>query len=183
MQTKIGNEDLAYLFEEDNRLGNKKSMAARRLTKEYIEMSKLYDTMDIQLPERGKVVSAKYIGSNNDHFVFEVPGYKDYVRVENRNNEARYLKNTEVGDEIDVLVVEVNNNNNYLIKGSISTLYESRAHENLKSLGEGASVMAVVKAINPSGYDMEIHNGGVTLPGFMPNTLAGINKLNLYTWW
>jgi ribosomal protein S1 len=24
---------------------------------------------------------------------------------------------------------------------------------------------------------MEIHNGGVTLPGFMPNTLAGINKL------
>jgi ribosomal protein S1 len=177
MQTKIGNEDLAYLFEDDNRLGKKKSMAARRLTKEYIEMSKLYDTMDIKLPERGNVVSAKYIGSNDDHFVFEVPGYKDYVRVDNRNNESRYLKNTEVGDEIDVLVVEVNNNNNYIIRGSISTLYESRAHENLKSLGEGASVIAIVKALNPAGYEMEIHNGGVTLPGFMPNTLAGINKL------
>lgn len=176
MQTTIGNEELAYLFDDASKPGTKKYMAARRLTKEYIEMSKLYDKVDIQVPERGSVVNAKYIGSNDDNFVFEVPGYKDYVRVDNRNNEARYLKNTEIGDEIDLLIVEVNNTN-FIIRGSISTLYESRAHENLKSLGEGASVLAVVKAMNPAGYDMEIHNGGVTLPGFMPNTLAGINKL------
>jgi ribosomal protein S1 len=48
-------------------------------------------------------------------------------------------------------------------------------HENMKSLEEGESVTAYVRALNPAGYDVE--NCGVTLSGFMPNTLAGINKL------
>jgi ribosomal protein S1 len=37
--------------------------------------------------------------------------------------------------------------------------------------------MVTVKSLNPAGYDVELTHGGVTLPGFMPNTLAGINKL------
>ena len=37
--------------------------------------------------------------------------------------------------------------------------------------------MAFVKSINPAGYDLEIVHDGVTFAGFMPNTLAGINKL------
>ena len=32
--------------------------------------------------------------------------------------------------------------------------------------------------MNPAGYDIEIVHDGITLPGFMPNTLAGINKLH-----
>jgi len=174
--TKIGNEDLAYLFEQDDRLGNKKTMAARRLTKEYLEMSKIYDTVALEVPEKGIVVSAKYVGSNNDSFIFEVPGYKDYVRVDNRNNEGKYLKNTEIGENIDLLIVEVNNLN-FIIRGSVSNLYESRAHEQMKTLSEGTPVIGLVKSLNPAGYDIEISMGGVTLPGFMPNTLAGINKL------
>ncbi len=177
MQTQIGNEELAYLFEQDDRLGNKKAMAARRQTKEYQEMAYLYDAVEVNFPTRGEVVTAEFVGGNADNFVFEVSGYKDYVRVDNRNQEAKYLKNTEVGEMIDLLIVEVNNNN-FLIRGSIANLYESRAHAHIKSLGDGAPVIGIIKSLNPAGYDVEIHMGGVTLPGFMPNTLAGINKLH-----
>ena len=144
--TKIGNEDLAYLFEQDDRLGNKKTMAARRLTKEYLEMSKIYDTVALEVPEKGIVVSAKYVGSNNDSFIFEVPGYKDYVRVDNRNNEGKYLKNTEIGENIDLLIVEVNNLN-FIIRGSVSNLYESRAHEQMKTLSEGTYKNKVIHTL------------------------------------
>ena len=178
MQTKIGNEELAYLFEQDDRLGNKKSMAIKRLTKEYQAMAALYDTVALEVPTKGAVVEAKYVGSNSDNFIFEVPGYKDYVRVDNKNQESKYLKNAEAGEMIDLVIAEVNNNNNFIIRGSIANLYESRAHAHIKSLAEGAPVVGLVKALNPAGYDVEIHMGGVTLPGFMPNTLAGINKLH-----
>jgi ribosomal protein S1 len=47
-------------------------------------------------------------------------------------------------------------------------------HENMKSLEEGESVTAYVRALNPAGYDVELENCGVTLSGFI---LAGINKL------
>lgn len=172
--TKIGNEVLAYLFDEVS--DSKAARAARRETKEYKEMAKLYDSVELQVPEKGSVVSAKFLGEKSDSLLFEVPGYKDYIRVENRNNEAKYLKNSQIGDMIDVLIADIKENN-FIIKGSLATLYESRAHASLKSMKEGESVMGYVKSLNPAGYDVEISRGGVTLPGFMPNTLAGINKL------
>jgi ribosomal protein S1 len=91
-----------------------------------------------------------------------------------RQNESKYLKNTSIGDFIDVLISEVDNEN-FMIKGSISTLYESRARQTIDA---GIPVMAFVRSLNPAGYDIDILHDGVTLPGFMPNTLAGINKLH-----
>ena len=64
-----------------------------------------------------------------------------------------------------------------MIEGSIASIYENAAHQSLKSLDEDVVIMANVKSINPAGYEMEIVHEGITLAGFMPNTLAGINKL------
>jgi small subunit ribosomal protein S1 len=77
---------------------------------------------------------------------------------------------------IDVLITKVNNDI-FMIEGSIASIYENAAHQSLKSLDEDVVIMANVKSINPAGYDMEIIHEGITLAGFMPNTLAGINKL------
>lgn len=169
MTQTIGNPDLAYLFEDN-------SFKARKNSKAYDELSKLYNSIKMSIPNSGDIVSAEYTGISANQHVFSVPGYKDDIRIENRASEAKYLKNVSLGDFVDVLIVDVNNDDFY-IKGSISELYESRAHQNLKSLEEGASVTAHIKSINPAGYDVEILHGGVTLPGFMPNTIAGINKL------
>ncbi len=176
MNNTIGNEELAYLFEDDSYIAKRGNKITKKTTPEYLALEKLYGNFEVQLPETGVVSTSVYVGIKDDQYLFEVSGYKDYVRVDDKPNEAKYLNNIEIGDVLDIIVVEVNEKN-YLIKGSIANLYESRAHANLKALEEGESVTILVKALNPAGYEVEIYNGGVTLPGFMPNTLAGINKL------
>jgi ribosomal protein S1 len=170
MTTVIGNPEFEFLFEED-------SFKTKKRTPKDIELSKLYDTMFMEMPVEGDVVSAELTSQNEDHFVFSVRGYKDDIRVDSRLSEGKYLRNSSFGDMIDVLITSVNHDS-FFIKGSISTLYENRAHQNLKTLKEGESVSALVKSLNPAGYDIELTRGGVTLQGFMPNTLAGINKLH-----
>jgi len=171
MINKIGNEELVHLF-EDNTFSPKKNKNRKVDSK----LSALYDSIEINVPEKGSVVSAAYVGKTNEQFMFEVSGYKDFIRIDNKGNEEKYLRNAEIGDIIDVLIYDISDKN-YMIKGSIANLYESRAHANLKSLEEGESVTAYIKSLNPAGYDVDVFHGGVTLPGFMPNTLAGINKL------
>ena len=150
---------------------------AKKNSKEYKMMMELYDSYPMLVPKTGQIISSVYQGIKSEQHVFSAQGLKDDIRVENRPSESKYLKNLGIGDSIDVLITNVNNSN-YFIKGSISELYESRAHETLKTLDDNESVMANVKSLNPAGYDMEVMHAGVVLPGFMPNTLAGINKLH-----
>lgn len=172
MNETIVNPELSIVFDFDKYSGKEKNYES----KEKQELLKLYNLNEIKSPKKGQVVSAKYEGKLGNQFIFSVKGYKDDIRIDDRINEANYLKNSKVGEIIDVLIVDVNHDN-YLIKGSIAALYESRAHQNLKSLEEGQSVTVYIKSLNPAGYDVDLIHGGVTLPGFMPNTLAGINKL------
>lgn len=170
----IGNEDLIDVFDETQFNSNG---ARNKNTKEYQEMLKLYNLDQIVVAKEGQVITAKYAGISSGQFVFSVTGYKDDIRIDNKVSESKYFKNLNLNDMIDVLITEINQDN-FMIKGSVASLYESRAHANLKSLVEGESVMVTVKSLNPAGYDVELNHGGVTLPGFMPNTLAGINKLH-----
>ena len=169
MIATIGNTELEFLFEENSFKKTKKSQ-------EELELLKIYESTFVEMPTVGQVISSELTGITNNTYNLTVRGYKDDVRVDNKLSESKYLKNSKIGDIIDVLIIDVNHDNFY-IKGSIATLYESRAHQTLKSLEEGESVTAKVKSLNPAGYDVEITRGGVTLQGFMPNTLAGINKL------
>jgi ribosomal protein S1 len=139
-------------------------------------LQSLYDNFEVKVPESGKVVNVKYVGVTPDYFMFD-GSYKDYVRVENRPNEGKYLKNTNIGDSVDVYISEINQHD-FFIKGSIAELYESRARQSLTSLEEGVAVVAFIREMTPAGYNIDIQYEGVTLPGFMPNTLAGINKLS-----
>ncbi len=170
----IGNEDLMDVFENTEFTSKGKRNTN---SKQYQEMLKLYNLDIIAVPEKGQVVNAKYIGKSSGQYVFSVVGFKDDIRIDDKVNESKYLKNINNGDMVDVLIADVDQDD-FLIKGSVASLYESRAHANLKALTEGESVMVTVKSLNPAGYDVELTHGGVTLPGFMPNTLAGINKLH-----
>jgi len=162
----IGDPTLDYLFDDES----KRNVDFKRL-------SEIYEATLGETPQKGKVVSAEYLGLSGDQHLFESFGLKDYIRVDNKPQESKYLKSAERGDIIDVLIAEVNNQNFY-IRGSLVELYETIAHADLKSLEEGTAVRAKVISTNPAGYDIEVLHGGATLPGFMPNTLAGINKLH-----
>jgi len=56
-------------------------------------------------------------------------------------------------------------------------LYETRAHDTIKALKEEDSIIALIKEMTPAGYNVELQYDTIILPGFMPNTLAGINRL------
>ena len=146
-------------------------------TPEYELLAKLIENITISQPKKNDMVTGTYRGVTSEQHTFSVPGFKDDVYVENRPGESKYLKNTQVGDKIDVLIIHVDDDN-YHIQGSISAIYESKAHESLKALEEDLVVLAQIRSLNPAGYDIDILHDGVTLPGFMPNTLAGINKLH-----
>ena len=140
------------------------------------KMEALYDAYEVKAPKDGQVSNVKYVGISGDTFTFD-GGFKDYVRVDNKPGEAKYLKNTNIGDSLDILITEINQKQ-FFIKGSLSELYESRARKTLTNLEEGVSVTVLVRELTPAGYSVDIQFEGVTLPGFMPNTLAGINKLS-----
>jgi ribosomal protein S1 len=144
--------------------------------KEYSEQEKLYDAYFMAIPSKNTIVSGEYIGIQSGQHCFNVSGFKDWVRVDNRPAENKYLKNTKIGDKIDILISSIDNHN-FLIQGSICGIYETAAHLSLKSLDDNVVVIGRIKSSNPAGYDVEIIHDGITLPGFMPNTLAGINKL------
>lgn len=138
-------------------------------------LEKMYDGYTFQSPVEGEIVHAIYVGQTIEFLMFD-GNFKDYIRIENKPNEAKYLKNTNVGDKVDVIIVEVDEVT-FMIKGGLSSLYESRAHETLKSIDEDQHVNVFVRELTPAGYNVDVLYEGVTLPGFMPNTLAGINKL------
>lgn len=173
MTETIKNEELAYLFDDDNFSAKK---GRNKNSKEHQELERLYNLDMIFTPEKGQVITAEYIGKLSNQYIFSAKGYKDDIRIDDKLSESKYLKSSTIGESVDILITDINNDN-FMIKGSISSLYESRAHANLKSLEQGKPVAVLVKSLNPAGYDVELSHGGVTLPGFMPNTLAGINKL------
>jgi len=135
-----------------------------------------YTSTELNKPTKGTVQNLVYLGKNESHHVFD-GGFKDYVRIENRPSESKYLVNTQIGDSVDVLITDVQETN-YFIKGSLVDLYETKARKSLTELDEGSPVIGRVKELTPAGYSVEIDYEGVTLSGFMPNTLAGINKLS-----
>ncbi len=168
---QMGNPDFDLLFEDDKFNGK------RVKNKEYDDLCKLYESTMVEMPKTGQVVEAEFQGILSDQYIFSVRGFKDDIRIDVKPGESKYLVNAEKGDMIEVLIVNINHDD-FFIKGSLSALYESMAHIKLKSLKEGESVKACIKSTNPAGYDVDLLHGSVVLPAFMPNTLAGINKLS-----
>lgn len=140
------------------------------------EMEELHKEYDVKNPKAGQVSNCVFLGISCADFTFD-GGFKDYIRVEEKPGEAKYLVNTKIGDSVDILIMNINETN-YQINGSIAALYESKARTSLTNLNNQTAVTVNVKDLTPAGYTVDIFYEGVTLPGFMPNTLAGINKLS-----
>lgn len=168
MTETISQEELDQLFIDPEDL--------QKSSKEYQELEELYDSYPMRSPSKGDVVTGTYRGVSAEQHVFSVEGFKDDVRIEDKPFETKYISNIDEGDTMDMIIINVDTKN-FFIRGSVAQLYESRAHQMIMSLEKDQSVTAYVKELNPAGYSVDIYEGGVTLEGFMPNTLAGINKL------
>jgi ribosomal protein S1 len=168
-----GNPELAYVFEEEEK-SVKKGFKVKNVSDEVLAA---YEAFDYRIPKSGDVVTAKYKSNNETEFLLGVDGYKDLIRVDNKGSEFKHFENLGENEEIQVLITMVDNNN-FLIKGSVDAIQEQIARETISKLKRGDFVFGKILSMNPAGYDVEITQGTVTLAAFMPNTLAGINKLH-----
>lgn len=150
---------------------------SRKKMSDYQELKQLYESYPVFIPEAGQILPAKFCGISSGDYLFSFPGLKDNIRIDSRPTESRFIYHLRLGDELEVLITHVNNSD-YEIRGSVSQLHEGQAHEEMMSLEQDDPVIAYIRDINPAGYDVDIHHSNVVLPGFMPNTLAGINKLH-----
>lgn len=146
------------------------------VTQQDIEFYNMVKNIQIIDPRPGAVVSGKYIGMQGQDYIFFFEGFKDHIRVENKPNEEKYIENIQKGDSVDILIYDVDRKN-FEIKGSISQLFETMVHKEL-SEDSDVIVMAKVNSMNPAGYDITLEYNNVEMSAFMPNTLAGINKLH-----
>lgn len=174
-ETIIRNPEFDYLFEDT------KSKFNTSDNPEFMDILKesFSKTGNIKsIPTSGDILEAEYLGLSDDQYVFYVNGLKDDIRVDVKPSETKYLGDIEKGEKFDIAINMVNSDSNFLIKGSVSELYESRAHETLQSMDNDTPVFAEIISLNPTGYEVEVLYNGVSLKAFMPKTLAGVNRLS-----
>jgi len=156
----------------------RKIRSSRDVNEEYLalyeEMQKTFTNLkEIKVND---VITGKisYISAKE---IFVDFGYKDYIYVD-KPKKSNVMTELQVGDEIDVLVTEVNDNP-YLIKGSITELIKQNVHNKMKFYYDNnLPLTSSVKEMIPAGYMMDIHMDNITIEAFMPNTLADVNKLS-----
>ncbi len=82
------------------------------------------------------------------------------------------------GSEIDVTITAYTDKPNFYIEGNISASYEVNIKEYINELIERQeAVEAHVKEWITAGYYLVIDINGLKINAFMPNTIAGVNKL------
>jgi hypothetical protein len=74
------------------------------------ELISLYDEYDVKIPVVGDLTNVVYVGISQGYFNFD-GGFKDFVRIEDKPSEAAYLKNTNIGDVLDVLITNIDEDN------------------------------------------------------------------------
>lgn len=131
----------------------------------------------------GETITGKLVGeSKGKEYLFDI-GYKDYLSVEIKERETVALaqygndENSVVfGTKVDILLTEVRENP-YTIRGSISAIYRQNAIKELIE-DEDLYVDAIVKEWRPAGFTLELNYKGEKVQSFMPNILAGVNRLS-----
>jgi len=147
------------------------------ISTEYLEMYlKMEESFNnLREVKENEVVTGTIVAINEKDIFIDF-GNKDYIYVD-KPKKANILADLKVGDTIDVLIIKVTEKP-YLIKGSITELIKQNVHNKIKDYFENQMpLIATVNSIIPAGYMMDIHMDNITIESFMPNTLAGVNKL------
>ena len=127
----------------------------------------------------GSVINGKISGSRGRDIVIDF-GYKDNAYVHVKSNEDYITKNMSEGDDIEFMVTGISEYP-YEIKGSVIELLRIGADKMLQQYFEdGTSFEATVSSIIPAGFILDTFINNAPVKAFMPNTLAGVNKLSAY---
>ena len=149
----------------------------RPMTDAEKRMQEVVDSIDFKTPKEGAIVNAILTGVTDKEILFDF-GFKDYIRVDKKGKELDVLSNLESGESVNVAILGITESPEYSIKGSLSLIAEEEAKITMKNkMRSNTHTTAVVKKSIDAGYILDIKEGNATLTGFMPNTLAGANRI------
>ncbi len=130
----------------------------------------------------GDKIVGKVIGETSTDYLFDI-GYKDYITVEKRKVEtdalSRYTNEDSIvtlNTEIEILITEVSEKP-YSLRGSLAALEKSMTYDEILN-NTDEPIEARVLELLPAGFTLELNYDGYKIPAFMPNILAGVNKLS-----
>lgn len=163
-----GNPDLAYLFDDEK-------ISVDKLPKGYT-LDMYNKIMDINDVNSGDTIVGTLVSETDNEILFEI-GAKDFARVAKNKSELSFFEGKKVGDTMEMLILS-KTENPYSINASVADIYEARAHESLSEIDNNAVALVYVKELTDAGYNVDLLHDGTRLDAFMPQTLAGINKLH-----
>lgn len=181
----------------NNLLNNKKSVTSKKAkfmphvyddytTKEIEAMFEAYETgsfnYNINLA-KGEILDAKLKRVTKTDYIFDI-GYKDEVYVERKRDEERFLAeyadssgNLLLDTMVEIQITDIKTDP-YLIKGSLSSINLNNVLDEMKECDRTREFNAHVDEMLSAGFNVTVNCDGFKIKGFMPNLLAGINRLN-----
>jgi len=172
-------DEMYELLKNENKiLKAKDKKRIEKLPKNYLYFLKKLEnpTINFDLVSPGEVINGKIIEINSRDIVIDIE-YKDNVYVDKKTVDQNMLDSINVGDLMDVMIMEIVDNP-YCIKGSISELMRINISNVVKEhYKDNKHFFATVLDSKPAGYNLKLEIEGQIADAFMPNTLAGVNKL------
>lgn len=178
---KQNDQDFDVLYEKLKNEGKifkvKNKNSTTSLTEDYkFFLSKLDEKSDnYKNINEGDVVNGT-ITEISKEIIIDI-NFKDSVYVESKTLESKMLENLKIGDKIDVMIVKIDDDP-YFIRGSITDILKMNISTVIKEhYNDSNFLMATVLESQPAGYILDLEVDGQIVDAFMPNTLAGVNKL------
>jgi len=165
------NEDTILKFNEEGDYGK------RHFSEEEIQFLETFQNLPT-VPEIkvGDIVSGKIQTISDKEIVINV-NYKDSVYVEVKSADLKLTQNLLQGEDINVMVTSLSEKP-FEIKGSITELIKIDVANKLRDNYKNTIALdATVTELIPAGFMLSIEMNNITLTAFMPNTLAGVNRL------
>jgi small subunit ribosomal protein S1 len=168
---KLKNENKVFKYKNKN-----KNIS---LTEDYLYFLKRLEestSQSFKQIEEGEIVEGTIVNIDKKEIIIDI-NFKDNVFVESKTIDQDMFQNLHVGDPINVMIIEISDNP-YYIKGSLNDLLKLNISNIIKEhFNEEKPFYATVKESQPAGYYLDLEVEGQIVDAFMPNTLAGVNKL------
>lgn len=133
------------------------------------DFPKIYEGLNIQ----GKIV---HIDSND---IYIDINHKDYIYCSLKKENLNVIQALKLGDDIMVTIEKINESPSFYIEGNISALFEKAIRTSVYDMIETQiPIDAFVKDWTKAGYILSMEVRDVKFGAFMPNTIAGVNKLS-----
>ena len=140
----------------------------------------IYDLImdSIKVPKINKMSESIMFGEDETHYLLDA-NYKDIIRVPKTLAERRVLNGVQIGEPVNVLINSISDQNHqYSINGSVADLYIENAFEILRNIESDEFVNVEVMELTQAGYNCKILMERCDISAFLPQILAGVNKIH-----